>query len=127
METNKHKTGMEGQKEAENFLQAKGYQILTKNYRTKTGEIDLIAKNIQAENYIIFIEVKYRRGLRHGLPREAVGKTKQRNIVKTALHYISANSLDDYDFRFDVVEILEQNGTFYANHIENAFDASVSF
>jgi len=127
MEKNKYNVGMDGQKAAEKFLQTKSYQILTKNYRIKTGEIDLIAKNVQTENTIIFIEVKYRRGLSHGLPRESVNIVKQRKIIKTALHYIAAKNLVDYDFRFDVIEILEQNGTWYANHIENAFDASISF
>jgi putative endonuclease len=109
MAENKYKAGMDGQKEAENYLFKKGYQIITKNYRIKSGEIDLVAKNEQTENYIIFIEVKFRRSLRHGYPREAVGVAKQRKIIRTALHYISAYHLSNYDFRFDVVEVLEKN------------------
>ena len=115
----KHKKGMLGQKEAELFLIKNGYKIIKQNFRIKIGEIDIIA---QKENYIIFIEVKFRTNLTHGLPREAVGYLKQKKIHRTALYYISTNRLDSFDFRFDVIEVLEQNGRLYINHIQNAFD-----
>ena len=117
--TNKHKAGMRGQHEAEQFLRDKGYIVSERNYRIRTGEIDLIAK---AEGYIIFIEVKYRRGLSYGYPREAVGRAKQKSILRTALHYISTRGLTNQDFRFDVVEVLEKEGRIFVNHIENAFE-----
>ena len=117
---NKYEKGMHGQQEAEKFLQSKNYKIRGKNYRTRTGEIDIIA---QKESYIIFVEVKFRKNLAHGYPREAVGYAKQQKIIRTALHYISIKGLDGSDFRFDVVEILEQNGQMHVNHIKNAFDA----
>jgi len=109
---------MRGQYEAEKFLLNKGYKILEQNYRIKTGEIDLIA---QDGEFIVFIEVKFRSSLSHGLPREAVGSTKQQKIIRTATHYISKRSLDSQDFRFDVVEVLLQNERVLINHIENAF------
>ena len=120
MEKNKYEKGMHGQQAAEKFLQSNGYQIRNRNYRIKSGEIDLIA---QKENTIVFIEVKYRSGLSYGYPREAVGWAKQQKIVRTALHYISTRGLDNQDFRFDVIEVLEQSGHMMINHIENAFDA----
>ena len=118
--SNKHQAGMHGQTEAEQFLISKGYQILCRNYRVKTGEIDIIAR---LESYIIFVEVKYRRGLKFGYPREAVGSAKQRRVIRTALYYIGVHALVEQDFRFDVIEVLEQNGQISINHIENAFDA----
>jgi len=111
---------MIGQHNAEFFLQNKGYQTLERNYRIKTGEIDLI---VTIDNYIVFVEVKFRRNLTHGFPCEAVNAKKQHRIIKTAEHYITIRQLVDKDFRFDVVEILEQNGQMYAKHIENAFEA----
>ena len=118
---NLHKLGMDGQKAAEDFLQGKGYRILKTNYRIRTGEIDIIAKD--RGGYIVFAEVKYRRGLSHGYPREAVTKAKQNKIVRTAMHYISANVQEpEQDFRFDVVEVLAKDGKLYVNHIENAFE-----
>ena len=119
MTITKYQSGMIGQQEAESYLAAKGYRILERNYRVRTGEIDLIAR---FENYIVFIEVKYRRGVKFGFPREAVSIAKQRQIVRTAMHYITVQNLSDQDFRFDVVEVLDQNGL-KVNHIENAFDA----
>jgi len=110
---------MQGQQDAENFLKAKGYEILQRNFRVRAGEIDLIARH---REYIVFIEVKYRHGTGHGLPRESVGPAKQRKICKTALYYIAMAGLGDQDFRFDVVEVLGGGGTVAINHIENAFD-----
>ena len=110
---------MQGQKEAENFLQGNGYTILQRNFRVRAGEIDLIARD---KEYIVFVEVKYRHGAGHGLPRESVGLAKQRKISKTALYYISMCGLVDQDFRFDVVEVLGGGGAVAINHIENAFD-----
>ena len=117
---NNHKTGQEGQQAAEKYLTNKGYEILTRNYRLKTGEIDLIARH---NNYIIFIEVKSRKSLTHGYPREAVTHTKQQRIIRTALHYLTANNQTESNIRFDVIEILSQQGQLYASHIENAFTA----
>ena len=115
---NKHETGLSGQKAAEQYLQGKGYQVLARNYRAKTGEVDLVVKG---GGYIVFVEVKFRRGLSHGLPREAVGYTKQQRIINTAMHYLARHMLTDADIRFDVVEVLMQYGRLYASHIENAF------
>ena len=115
---NKHTTGIRGQKAAEAFLIQTGHEIVTRNYRIRTGEIDLIAK---ADDYIIFVEVKFRTNTNFGLPREAVNFAKQQKITRTAMHYISKYKLDNHNFRFDVVEVLEQDGKLYANHIKDAF------
>jgi len=116
---NKYQVGMRGQQMAEFFLQRKGYRILAQNYRTTYGEIDLIALH---DAYIVFIEVKYRRGLAHGHPSESVTSTKKQRIIKTALHYISEHELSNQDFRFDVVEVLSHGTEAEINHIKNAFD-----
>ena len=117
-DANKYKTGLAGQQSAEDFLIKKGYEVLARNYRIKSGEIDLVTKDGE---YTVFIEVKYRRNLGFGLPREAVGVVKQQRIIKTAMHYLMRHRLMDSDVRFDVVEVLEQQGQLYISHIENAF------
>ena len=109
---------MQGQTAARQFLTEKGLKIIKENYRLRTSEIDIIAKDGE---YIVFVEVKFRKGLSHGLPRESVGHAKQRKIIKAAMHFIQANEKNEQDYRFDVVEILEKDGKLYANHIENAF------
>ena len=116
---NTYQTGMKAQNGAELFLKEKGYCILERNYRIKSGEIDLIAQN--KEN-IVFVEVKFRKNLNYGYPCESVGNAKQKLIISTALHYIAVNELNNHNFRFDVVEVIEQNGRLYAKHIENAFE-----
>ncbi|MCL1786473.1 MAG: YraN family protein [Defluviitaleaceae bacterium] len=118
---NKRAFGMEGQQEAERFLKSLGYKILVRNFQVRAGEIDLIAAD---GAYIVFVEVKYRRGTGHGLPRESVGVGKQRRIIQTALHYIADCELVDQDFRFDVVEVLAYGQRVVVNHIENAFGVS---
>ena len=119
--SSKYNVGMQGQQEAEAFLLASGYSILEKNYRIRTGEVDLIARH---GNYVIFIEVKFRKGFKFGYPRESVGRVKQSRIIRTALHYISTHNLSSHDFRFDVIEVLSDGGQVQVNHIENAFDAT---
>lgn len=114
----KYEKGMDGQQIAEAFLIGKGYVVKDKNYRLRSGEIDLVVAH---RGYVIFVEVKYRRGLTHGYPREAVTYGKQQKIQKTALHYVYTRGLGDADMRFDVVEVLEMNGEVMVNHIENAF------
>ena len=114
----KHSIGMQGQAAAKQFLTKKGYEVINENYRLRSSEIDIIAKD---GDYIVFVEVKFRKGLLHGLPRESVGRAKQKKIIKAAMHYISVTEKTEQDYRFDVVEILENDGKLFANHIENAF------
>lgn len=101
--SNRRETGDWGEKVAAEYLQKQGYRILTTNFRCKIGEIDIIAKD---QEYIVFIEVKYRKDLSHGLPREAVTYYKQRTIIKVAMWYLKQKHLYDCSCRFDVIEIL---------------------
>lgn len=115
-EENKQK-GDIGEALAVKILQKKGYTILDKNFRLRTGEIDIIAKH---KGYIVFVEVKYRQNTGKGNPAEAVDYRKQQKIIATAKSYIQRNSLYDCDFRFDVIEIIGGEKPLY-RHIENAF------
>lgn len=96
------------------YLKAHFYKILEHNYRTPLGEIDIIAKK---GSYIIFIEVKYRKDISKGYPREAVTAFKQNQIKKAAMQYIQNKKLYESDFRFDVIEILGKR----IEHIKDAF------
>jgi len=106
--------GRIGEKIALKYLESRNVEVIATNYRTRFGEIDIIARD---KEYIVFIEVKLRQNSEHGLPREAVGKYKQKNIVKVARDFIMKNNLIDIDFRFDVIEILGTS----VEYIENAF------
>ncbi|WP_334303603.1 YraN family protein [Anaerotignum propionicum] len=109
--------GVIGEEMAVKEMRRLGYEILTRNYRIQGGEIDIIAKK---DTYIIFTEVKYRAGRKKGEPCEAVNHRKQEHIIRTAKAYIAEYSLD-CDFRFDVAEVLEENGKSYFRYTENAF------
>lgn len=85
------------------FLESQGYEVLERNYWTRFGEIDLIAKE---EEYLVFVEVKYRVNDQMGFPEEAVNKRKQRTIFRCAQIYLmEKGKLDNIPCRFDVVAI----------------------
>ena len=101
---------------------SKGMEILVANFHIRSAEIDLIVRD-PACGYIVFVEVKCRRGTQYGLPREAVNFPKQQRIRRAAGAYIARHfpKAPDQNFRFDVVEVLHKGGKWWANHIENAF------
>jgi len=97
-----------------NFLKNKGYRILQTNFKTKFGEIDIIAFK---DNAIVFIEVKERSTLAYGRPIEAVDYRKQQKIRKVAEYYLMIKNKYYADCRFDVIEVLGDK----IEHVENAF------
>ena len=99
-------TGRIGEEEAVRFLEKKGVRILERNFRSRQGEIDIIAAQ---DEMIIFAEVKYRRDLHFGDPAEAVGPAKQKSICKTALYYLHRKGLTTQTpVRFDVLAVTLQ-------------------
>ena len=91
-----------------------GYEILEYNYRCRSGEIDIIAKD---GGCLVFCEVKYRSGRGKGTPLEAVDYRKQQTIFRCASHYLTGKRLSGIPCRFDVIGI---EGT-AVTHIKNAF------
>jgi len=112
--------GILGEGLAEDYLKNLGYRIKGKNFSCKCGEIDLIAIH---NNYICFVEVKTRYGKIFGIPAESVTSSKQHKIHKTAQVYISQKNIFNFNFRFDVIEVVlnHDNSDFLVNHIEDAF------
>jgi len=107
---------------AANYLTARGYRILERNFRCKGGEVDIIARD-PGDRSLLFIEVKARRGLTYGVPQLAVTPFKQRQISKAALTWLSKNRLHDQAARFDVIAILlAPDGRHEVEHIVNAFE-----
>ncbi|MCR1898126.1 YraN family protein [Irregularibacter muris] len=111
--------GIIGEKEARKFLSKKGYKIIEQNFRCKLGEIDIIAKQ---EDTIVFVEVKTRKNNLFGTPAQAVNKSKQMKIIKTALYYLKIHNEFSKNIRFDVIEVWFSNGIVQdVNIIPNAF------
>jgi len=120
MLNNNQKFGEKSESIASGYLEKKmGYKILEKNYRTKAGEIDIIAKD---GNTIVFIEVKARRSLHYGSSRNAVTFDKQKKISMLALYYLKTKKLSNAKARFDVVAINFSKKVTEIEVIKNAFD-----
>ena len=115
--------GHRGEALAAKQMEKMGYEILERNFHALKAEIDIIAKK---DNTIVFTEVKYRKSEEMGTPAEAVGYQKQQNIIRGAKVYMAQNCLleEGYDFRFDVAEVLTQDGKTYFRYTEDAFQLS---
>lgn len=103
-----------GESKAFNFLVKNNFKILEINFKTKFGEIDIIAEKGKS---LYFIEVKTRKNTNFGRPCEAVDRWKIQKIKKVAQLYILKNHITEKDFCFSVLEILGDD----INFIENIF------
>ncbi len=102
------------------YLKKKGYIISARNYRTRFGEIDVIAEN---DDEILFVEVKTRSEKSKIRPYEYVNFSKQRKLFITANIYLQHNGFG-LKPRFDVAEVfVSGDGSMRLNYFENAFGA----
>ena len=83
-------------------LERRGYAILARRYRTRHGEIDIVAREGET---IVFVEVKAKETAEFGTAAEAVTVRKQRRVVSMAVDYLARNRLTGHPCRFDVVAI----------------------
>ena len=118
--------GKRGEALAEAFLKRKGYNILERNWKGKTGELDLVA---QDKKTIVIVEVKTRASEKFGAPSEAVDSHKQEQLVRVATEYLQKEKKQKQSVRFDVVSIRLKAGTLFdrlrgpeIEHIQNAFE-----
>lgn len=110
---NKRKVGKAYEERAEEYLKKQDFIILEKNFRVRQGEIDLIGYHKGA---LVFVEVKYRKDKRKGLPEEAVTIAKQRQISRVAEFYLMCHPLpENLSCRYDVVAICGEEITWYQN------------
>ena len=113
---NRRAVGSRFEEMAADYLEAQGLAILTRNYRCRLGEIDLVAREGET---LVFIEVKYRRGNACGAPEEAVHTAKQQRIRRVAQWYLMDQQLPvETCCRFDVVAV---DGGGRLTHYRNAF------
>ena len=104
MQKTTRQQGFLQEKKAVSFLKKQGLKILKLNFREKIGEIDIIA---QDKNYLVFIEVKYRKTDSFGGAVFAVDKKKQEKIIKTSQLYLQQKNINQFNtlLRFDVIAI----------------------
>jgi putative endonuclease len=91
-----------GEDQALTYLQQLGMDLIERNFRVASGEIDLIMEDADA---LVFVEVKTRRSLRFGPPEESITNTKLRRIYQAALAYLDQFECDHRNWRIDVVAI----------------------
>lgn len=108
------KAGRFGEDFACNLLLQKGYKIIDRNFRSRFGEIDIIASK---EDYLIFIEVKTRWNLNYGYPEEAVNEKKLWKIRKTAEYYLMNHTNATNKIKIEIVSLLIENNTIVRSKI----------
>ncbi len=111
--------GQFGERVAAVHLEAKGYRILQRNFRSREGEIDLIAEK---DGWLVFVEVRTRRGEATGGAAESVTARKQAHLLAAIDAYLEAHEGLPALQRIDVITLtLAPNGRLLAlEHIENA-------
>ena len=111
--------GISGENLACDALSRRGYAIIARRYRTRVGEIDIVAKD---GDTLVFVEVKTRTSEDFGIPAEAVTWRKQRRIVTMARWYLTEKGLHGCLCRFDVVTVLCRPGLLpVIDVVRNAF------
>ncbi len=105
-------TGQSGESKASRYLHSNGYTVIDRNFRCRSGEIDIIATK---DRTLYFIEVKTRATPRHGMPYEAVTTGKMRRMARAAQYYLLTHDYREWKMRYAVVSILtrEQTVKFY--------------
>ena len=109
--------GRKGEALARRYYEKNGYTVLEMNYRTRMGEVDVIA---QKGGLYVFCEVKARSGGPYA-PREEVTAAKRRRVMLAAQHNVAVQLGREAEMRFDVAEVIWQEGNFLFRCIENAF------
>ena len=113
---NNRKQGNDFESLAADYLRRNGMKILQQNFYCKMGEIDIVARDGE---YLVFVEVKYRKNRKAGSAAEAVGFNKMRKISRCADVYLMLHQASEYNnVRFDVVAIEEG----HLSHFKNAFE-----
>ena len=106
--------GQQAEKHALAYLEKYGLKLITQNFHSRRGEIDLIMED---ENTLVFVEVRYRKSAKYGSAIESVNAQKQKRIIHTAQYYIQQNTGSYSAYRFDVIGINPNN----INWIKDAF------
>lgn len=113
--------GQHGEELACRELRRRGYAIVARRYRTRHGEIDIVAMD---EGVLVFVEVKTRSDRRFGSPLAAVTPFKQRRLTRMALDYLVRSRTTGAPCRFDVVSVAISRGKSRVEVVTNAFEGS---
>jgi putative endonuclease len=122
VKTHRQRLGHWGETQAAQFLIGAGYDILTRNYRTPYGEIDLVSRQKTLEgSVLVFVEVKTRSGQAFGYPEESITDRKQEHLLAAAQYYLQQHPVWEGGWRIDVIAIQRcKQGAPQIRHFENA-------
>ena len=115
--------GWRGEDLACRELRRNGYTIVHRRFRTRCGEIDIVARE---RNVLVFVEVKARSSGNFGTPLESVTWQKRKRLSQMAAAYLVMNQLHDVACRFDVVSIVEGRERCTIELVRGAFDMAAS-
>ena len=119
--THNQSLGKWGEQVAADYLLANGYTILSRNWKSPYGEVDLITSRMET---LVFVEVKTRTGKSYGFPEEAVTALKQEHLINCAQVYLDEiNAGASQDWQIDVIAIIatdRDRNLFDLKHYENA-------
>lgn len=103
MSTARRALGGAGESAAAAWYEARGYEVLARNWRVREGELDLV---VRRDRTVVFCEVKARSSAAFGVPAEAVTATKQRRVRSMATRWLAATGVRPAVIRFDVASVL---------------------
>ena len=109
--------GEDAEEKALQFLLSEGLSAVSRNYRCKQGEIDLIMRHDKA---LVIVEVRYRKNAKFGSALETITVKKQSRIIAATCHYLKVHKLTDQALRFDVVAMTGDD----LNWVQNAFQTA---
>ena len=112
--------GQSGEDTAARYLIGLGYAILERNFKTRFGEVDIVARDGVTT---VYVEVKRRETPEHGSAAEYVSPSKMRKVVGAARIYAAKHGLSESPTRFDVIAIDVIGGNEQLRHHRGAFDA----
>jgi len=113
--------GIRGEECAVAELERRGYAILARRYRTRHGEIDIVARDGET---VVFVEVKAKETAEFGTAAEAVTVRKQRRVISMAVDYLARHRLHRSPCRFDVVAIDGSDEAAVLTYYRGAFSAA---
>lgn len=113
--SNTYWIGKQGEEICCKYLKDNGYCIIERNFHSREGEIDIIAKD---KKEWVFIEVKTRTNSHYGYPAEAVTKWKQEKMLKAVRYYMFIHHLENAFIRIDAIEVQIEEETAYIHHIK---------
>ena len=111
--------GNVGENLAAAYLERQGFRILTRNFRTRCGEIDLVAEH---EGELVFVEVRSLRLPARYLPEETITFEKQKRLSLAAQAYLQSNRQEDAVARFDILAVEIDGSKHTVRHLPDAFE-----